>query len=98
MNKLDVREDPKLTPAEKETTIRSANDQDRLYITSEQSSVVRWLRDHPQFTEEGRRVVEGSLVAIDGTLPVGCLLLKGRARKDSTTSGFLGSLEVEQDA
>jgi hypothetical protein len=92
MGELSYREDPDLTPAEKETTIRFGNDTDRLTIFSEQRSVVRWLDTHPHFEETDRRVKDGLLVGITGTLPIGCLQLKGTPRKATNPASVLGKL------
>lgn len=88
----DVAEDPELTPTEKETTIRFAKDEDRLTIHSEQTAVVRWLLDHPEFREQRRRVEGGTVHAVTGRLPVGCLKLSGSSRQANTPSSVTGTL------
>lgn len=92
MRDREVAEDPDLRTHEKETTIRFANDQDRLRIASEQAAVIRWLLNHPEYEETNARVKGGVQHATVGTLPVGALKLKGKTRKTNTPSSVLGSL------
>lgn len=81
-----IREDPDLTQMEKETTVTWAKDQERVHIHSEMGSIVRWLLDHPDFEEAGRRLNNGEIHAVRGTLPVGCLKLQATPRKSSRPS------------
>jgi len=97
MTDLEAGEDSRLTAAEKETTIRWANDQDRLHIASEQRAVIRWLRQNPHFDRTWRRLTDGQVVAISGTLPVGAMLLKGKPRKSNQPARTLGELPEEDD-
>jgi hypothetical protein len=89
---MGVASDPALGPAEKEVTLGYSGVADRMWVSSEIPSVTRWLLDHPEFDTEEYRCVDGAVVAVQGTLPVGCLSLKGMARKNDTPSGTLGKL------
>jgi len=95
MTETKISEDPDLTPKEKETIIRFANDEDRLHIHSEQAAVIRWLLAHPEYREDRRRVTNGQQHATTGTLPVGALSLKGQSRKSSRPSDVTGVLPDE---
>lgn len=95
---MNVRADPKLSSEERETTIRYAASDDRLSITSEITSVIGWLKEHPEFSEDWRRQSEGELHAISGTLPIGTLKLSGTSRKDQTPSATLGKLPSADDS
>ena len=92
---LEYGSDPDLSSEEKETTIRIANDIETMHIASEQRVVVEWLDHHPHFVEDERRITDGRLVGIIGTLPVGCLQLKGFPRKSTATARVLGKLDVD---
>lgn len=57
VNALDnVGECKRLTPAEKETTIRFAKDKDVAHVATEYSSAVKRLLLHPEFTTTELRV------------------------------------------
>lgn len=95
---VGVRDDPDLTSAEKETLIHWSRDDERLRIHSEQAVVVKWLVRHPQFRERDRRVKDGVLHAVTGTLPVGALKLSGSPRKSNQPGRVLGKLPGDDDA
>ena len=88
----DVKEDPDLSPEEKEVIIRFSRAEKRMTVHAEQHSVVRWLHEHPEYQVEETRSKNGTLHATTGTLPVGCLKLSGSSRKSNATSRVLGSL------
>lgn len=88
----EVRDDPELLPEEKEVIIRWSRADDRVSIHAEQSTVVRWLVDHPEFSEESRREENGAVYAVSGTLPVGALKLSGNPRQSNDTASVLGVL------
>jgi len=75
-----VAEDPGLTPAEKETTITWAKDQDRATITTEEASIMRRLIAHPQAVVTNTRERDGEIHAVFATVPVGCLVVSTRPR------------------
>lgn len=96
-DRLPVREDPELTPEEKETLIGFAKSDDELRVHSEHAAIVRWLRDHPAYHEEGRRVKDGVLHATTGRLPVGAVKLSGHPRDNSRPSTVVGELPEAAD-
>lgn len=53
------REDPRLTPAEKETTLRFARDQDRVAVYTAERGVGRRLLAHPEASIGAVTVIEG---------------------------------------
>ena len=56
-----VREDPHLTPEEKETTITFAKPNDRALVHTEEAGLIRRLLQHPAFdTAELRVTVDGA--------------------------------------
>jgi hypothetical protein len=80
----EFRDDPALSPAEKEVTIRVARDQDRLNVRSEITGVTQRLVSHPLFDLRDSRHDDGAVVMVEGTLPVGVLLLRQYARQSGT--------------
>ena len=56
-----VREDPELTPQEKETTLRFAKDEDRVAIYTDEAGIGRRLLAHPSARIEGVTVVDEPL-------------------------------------
>jgi hypothetical protein len=80
----EFRDDPALSPAEKEVTIRVARDQDRLSVRSEITGVTRRLVSHPLFGLRDSRHDDGAVVMVEGTLPLGVLLLRQSARQHGT--------------
>ena len=91
------RDDPKLTPTEKETTFRFARDQKRVRFFTAEAGVGRRLLSHPATVldevvvkgdERSRHprdpadVTDGEeVVAVRGTLPVGAFQVKSRPRQ-----------------
>lgn len=90
-------DDPNLSAVEKEVSLTFSRDEDRLRIHSEISSVTKWLDNHPEFSERFRRETDGAVYAINGTLPVGCLSLKGTSRKSQQPSAVTGVLPEKGD-
>jgi len=88
----DVKEDPKLNPEEKEVIIRFDKTEERMTVHAEQSAVVRWLHEHPEYQVEETRSESGTLHATTGTLPVGCLKLSGSSRKSNGVGQVTGVL------
>ena len=76
----DVGEDSDLSPAEKGVTIRFSRADDRVTIHSEIASITRALLSREDFEERERRTADDQTVAVTGTLPVGALKIKERAR------------------
>jgi hypothetical protein len=86
INPEDVREDPKLTPAEKETHYTSAKDQDHFRVFSEESGVMRRMIKHPDIDVNSGREVDGDVVAVRGTMPVSLLKVVKNPRNDTSHS------------
>jgi hypothetical protein len=93
-----VAEDRKLTPQEKETILRFAKCDDRVFVYTEEGGIMRRLLQHPEFqlkslrvtTEDswGKQVVpddfdEGSITGVDGWIPIGVLSLNTSSRTTS---------------
>lgn len=90
------REDPKLTPPEKETALRFARDEERVTIYTAERGIGRRVLAHPAAAidevtiAEGRRkrpavpleeLEEGDqVVAVRGTLPLGTVKVRERPR------------------
>jgi hypothetical protein len=89
-----VREDPGLTPQEKETTIRFAKDEERATVFTAEAGLTRRLLAHPETDTVGVVVADGdarrevdtddvrgrSVVACRVRLPVGALTVSLHAR------------------
>jgi hypothetical protein len=58
-----VREDPNLTPAEKETSIHFAKDEDLATVYTSEAGIARRLIAHPSGTIEGLTVLDGGVRA-----------------------------------
>ena len=91
----DVAEDAALLPAEKEVIVRFAKDEDRMTVHAEQRSFMKWLIAHPDFELTGKRVSDGVVHAVTGTIPVGVLNLSGNPRKSDQPARALGKLPEE---
>lgn len=93
-----VAEDRKLRPDEKETLLRFAKSEDRVWVYTEERGLMRRLIQHPEFRLESLRVVteeswgervdsddfsEGSITGVDGWVPIGVLSLKTTSRTTS---------------
>jgi hypothetical protein len=87
-NNIDAKDYPGLTPAEKEVTIRFDRDSDRLHVCSDVGSITARLLQHPDFEEEDRTTIDGNVVQVSGTLPVGVLSIKSKPR----TNNHLGQV------
>lgn len=93
-----VAEDRKLGPDEKETLLRFAKSEDRVWVYTEERGLMRRLLQHPEFRLESLRVVTeeswvehvdpddfngGSITGVDGWVPIGVLSLKTSSRSTS---------------
>ena len=90
-----VREDPELTPQEKETTLRFTKDEDTVHVYTEEAGIGRRLLAHPSARIEGVTVVDNDvrptvsvdevngrdIVAVRGSLPVGGLKVRRTSRE-----------------
>lgn len=77
-----VRADPDLAPAERETTIRWATDEERATIHTDEPAIIRSLLAHEHFETDEERQSDGAIVSLRGTLPIACLTIKGTQRSD----------------
>jgi hypothetical protein len=90
------RDDPTLSPAEKETTFRFARDEDRVTFYTTEAGVGRRLIAHPEAVLDGVVVRDGDarptlppeevtagehVVGVGGTLPIGAFSIKSEPRK-----------------
>ena len=93
-----VREDPDLTPAEKEVSVLFTKESERAVVYAEVAGVTRRLLAHPLFEVDSLRVAgdghHGACVAPDefgggevtgvrGTVPIGTLKVRAASRKSS---------------
>lgn len=90
-----VREDPALAPAEKETNINFAKDEDTVHVYTEEAGIGRRLLAHPSATVEGVTVLDGGvrppadidevggrdIVAVRARVPVGALKIRLNTRE-----------------
>ena len=95
MPEVEARDDPELQSEEKEVIVRWSRDEDRVTILAEQSTVVEWLHEHPEYRVKETRSKDGVLHATRGTLPVGCVKFSGESRNTDVTSRVLGRLPEE---
>jgi hypothetical protein len=93
-----IKEDPKLQPIEKETTLRFAKCDDEIQVHTEEGGIARRLLKHPEFRTTELRIntdddwglrlspddySEGIVTGVKGFIPIG--LLKVRAGSRSTS-------------
>lgn len=93
-----VSEDSDLTPAEKETSIRFAKDQDLATIFTAEAGLMRRLVAHPETAIESLTVLDaagvrqtvdptgyesGQIVGVVVTVPVGALQIKSSSRQST---------------
>lgn len=104
LTEAEVREDDSLTPAEKETTIRCARDETVATIHSEISSMVKGFISHPEFQIKEIRICDDDgwgkwispsdwdgdvIMGIKGNIPIGCLKIKSKSRKNNWHSSVI---------
>lgn len=77
-----VATDPKLSPAERETSIRWAADEDHATIHTDEPAIIRSLLAHEYFETVSQRKSEGTIVSLRGKLPLSCLTVKSTRRSD----------------
>lgn len=102
-----VKSDPEITSVEKETTIRFANPDDMAHIFTEQRGVISSLLENDFFELDCWRGPEGKSAsvpgedevvhALNGTIPIGCLTIKGKPRSNNTPSGVANKTEEIPD-
>lgn len=81
-----IREDSDLFPAEKETIIRFAKDEDKAHVFTENGGIARRLHAHPDADVEVVRWVDGHPVGATGTIPVNYIVVKGTPRNSASQS------------
>jgi hypothetical protein len=77
----DVAEDSELLPEEKETILRLSKSEGRVNVFSEEASIMKRLLEHPEGDVEPDRVVDGTVMAVKGTIPVGTLSISRDGRQ-----------------
>ena len=82
----DIREDPELTPTEKETMIRFSKTDGMATVYSESGGIMRRLMNHPEADVHPDRTIDGTVVAVRGEVPIGCLKVMANERKNGGQS------------
>lgn len=80
----NVREDPALSPEEKQTMYTRTKVDNGFNVYSEEGAIMRRLLSHPEANVEPDRVVDGNIVAIRGTIPNSLQKILGNSRKDNS--------------
>jgi len=108
----NVREDPDLSPGERETQVRWARDDDRVHVYTESTALLSSLLLHPEFAVEELRVSDedrfgarvrpseyqgGEVTGIGGTLDIGALKILGTARSTKQHSKVISDTVREND-
>lgn len=81
---VPIAEDGSLAPPEKETQFRWSKTEKRVHVQTQMAGVMNRLLHHPEFEETNRRVVEGDVVALWGTLPLGVLSIGSNPRSSGS--------------
>ena len=110
---LFTADDPDLSPAEKETVIRFARDEDRAAVYTAEAGLGRRLLKHPHAEVEGVTVADGSarpevpvedldgdedVVGVRATAPVGLLQVKGSPRRSGGHADIVTDRVLDADA
>jgi hypothetical protein len=82
----DVKSDPDLDMREKETAITWTNDSETATVYTDQRAMVRGLLEHDHAEILHERVKDGHVVGVKAKVPVGCIKVKGKPRKDNSNS------------
>jgi hypothetical protein len=105
------RDDPDLTPEEKETTMRFARDEEAIHFFTAEAGIGRRFIAHPESTveevavlEEGarrardpREVERGArIVSVRGRLPVGTLTIKRDPRSSGSHATIITSRVLDE--
>jgi hypothetical protein len=106
-----ARDDPDLTPAEKETTLRFARDEGVASFYTEEAGIGRRLIAHPESVLDGVVIRDGSarptkapatvepgdeVVGVRGTIPVGALAVKSSSRKSGEHAQVVSGRVLEE--
>jgi hypothetical protein len=106
-----AKDDPELTPQEKETTLRFARDESEIHFFAAEAAIGRRFLAHPESTveevvvlEEGarrardpREVERGArIVSVRGRLPVGALTIKRDPRSSGSHATIITSRVLDE--
>jgi hypothetical protein len=79
----EVAEDNGLLPEEKSFNITFTKADNRAIVHSDIASLTRRLLSHDQFEVERKRTAgDGTITAVTGTLPIGCLRINPNPREN----------------
>lgn len=91
INPDDVREDPKLMPEEKEYHYYGSKIDGKVNVFSDIGSMMRDMIKHPEIDVEADREVDGNVVAVRGTMPIGLLKNMGQSRDSDNLSDIISN-------
>lgn len=95
----DVGEDPALSPDEKQLSfITTKADAPAVRVHSEVASVTRKLLQHDHVTVERTREVDGTVVAVTGTIPLSCLTIKADPKASEQFNRLVSQGVLADDA
>jgi len=83
---MDVASDPELGTEEKELRVTGGKDEDRLTISTEIPTIIKWLQSIEPVEYQSARTHNGYLVAVTATVPKGIVKLQATPRKSDTHS------------
>jgi len=83
---MDVASDHELGTEEKELRVTGGKDEDRLTISTEIPTIIKWLQSIEPVEWESTRTHNEYLVAVTATIPKGIVKLQATARKSNTHS------------
>jgi hypothetical protein len=86
---MDVASDPELGTEEKELRMTACKDEDRLTISTEIPTIIKWLQSIEPVEWKSTRVIDDALVAVTATVPKGIVKLQATARWTNTHSGMV---------
>lgn len=105
------RDDPALTPEEKETTLRFSRDEDVATFFTAEAGIGRRLIAHPETVLDGVVIKDGNdrptklpeevgagehVVGVRGTIPVGALGVKSSSRKSDRHATVVSDRVLEE--
>lgn len=83
LENTEVREDPGLSPCEKELRLVGSKTEDRLTISSEVAPGIRYIIAHSQIEVDWIRIIDGNIVAAGATIPRSLVSVKSEPRKSN---------------
>jgi hypothetical protein len=93
----EVTEDPDLGSNEKELNITVNKADDEFFVFTEIASVARHLLTRDDFNKQDERRVDGKIVAVKGTLPMGVLKIQQNERKYGSFSEIVATHDGESE-